>query len=65
MKTWDQYNKNIRDLSEKKVDQDSDGDNDFRDVRIARMIASGVPKEVAIQKTEGKPYDEKGSKKKI
>lgn len=64
MKTWEQYNNIIRNLDEK-VDQDADGDNDFRDVRIARMIASGVPKEVAIQKTEGKPYDKKGSKKKI
>lgn len=42
----------------KKVDQDADGDNDFADVRIARMIASGVPKEVAIQKVKGKPYNE-------
>ena len=36
------------------VDQDQDGDNDFADIRIARMIASGVPKEVAIQKTKDK-----------
>jgi hypothetical protein len=41
------------------VDQDSDGDNDFADVRIARMIASGVPKEVAIQKTRNKSYNKK------
>ena len=26
------------------VDKDGDGDNDFADIRIARMIASGVPK---------------------
>ena len=42
----------------KKVDQDQDGDNDFADIRIARMIASGVPKEVAIAKVKGKPYNE-------
>ena len=42
----------------KKKDQDKDGDNDFADVRIARMIASGVPKEVAIAKVKGKPYNE-------
>jgi hypothetical protein len=42
----------------KKVDQDKDGDNDFADVRIARMIASGVPKEVAVQKVKNKPYNE-------
>jgi hypothetical protein len=41
------------------VDQDSDGDNDFADVRIARMIASGVPKEVAVQKTKNKLYNKK------
>jgi hypothetical protein len=44
--------------AKKKVDQDQDGDNDFADVRIARMIASGVPKEVAIAKVKGKPYNE-------
>jgi hypothetical protein len=44
------------------VDQDSDGDNDFADVRIARMIASGVPKEVAIQKTKDKMYNKKSKK---
>ena len=41
------------------VDQDGDNDNDFADIRIARMIASGVPKEVAIQKTKNKPYNKK------
>ena len=41
----------------KKVDQDQDGDNDFADVQIARMIASGVPKEVAISKTKNKSYN--------
>lgn len=41
------------------VDQDGDSDNDFADVQIARMIASGVPKEVAIRKTKNKPYNEK------
>ena len=44
------------------VDQDSDGDNDFADIRIARMIASGVPKEVAIQKTKDKLYNKKPKK---
>jgi len=41
------------------VDQDGDKDNDFADIRIARMIASGVPKEVAIQKTKNKSYNKK------
>jgi len=38
-------------------DQDKDGDNDFADVRIARMIASGVPKEKAIAMTKNKSYN--------
>jgi len=42
----------------KKVDQDGDGDKDFADVMIARMVASGVPKEVAIAKVRGKSYNE-------
>jgi len=42
----------------KKVDQDEDGDNDFADVRIARMIASGVSKEEAIRKVKNKEYNE-------
>lgn len=59
--------KTIRDIAgayasiyeaKKKVDQDQDGDNDFADVRIARMIASGVPKEVAIAKVRSKSYNE-------
>jgi len=32
-------------------DQDGDGDNDFADVTIARMIASGMSKEEAIKKS--------------
>jgi hypothetical protein len=42
----------------KKVDQDQDGDNDFADVRIARLIASGMSKEEAIAKVKNKPYNE-------
>jgi len=42
----------------KKVDQDEDGDNDFADVRIARMIASGVSKEEAIRRVKNKEYNE-------
>jgi hypothetical protein len=44
--------------AKKKVDQDKDGDNDFADVRVARMVASGVPKEVAIAKVKNKSYNE-------
>jgi len=52
----------VRKKFDEAVDQDSDGDNDFADVRIARMIASGVPKEVAVQKTKDKPYNKKSKK---
>jgi len=45
--------------AKKKVDQDEDGDNDFADVIIARMIASGVPKEKAIAMTKNKSYNKK------
>jgi len=39
----------------KKEDQDKDGDNDFDDVRIARMIASGMSKEEAMKKVKEDP----------
>ena len=42
----------------KKKDQDQDGDNDFADVRVARMIASGVPKAKAIAMVKDKSYNE-------
>lgn len=42
----------------KKVDQDGDGDNDFADIRIARLIASGVSKEEAIRRVKDKSYNE-------
>jgi hypothetical protein len=50
----------------KKVDQDEDGDvdqnrdglNNFADVMIARMIASGVSKEEAIRRVKDKEYNE-------
>ena len=59
--------KTIRDIAgayssiyeaKKKVDQDEDNDNDFADVIIARMIASGVPKEKAIAMVKDKSYNE-------
>ena len=58
--------KTIRDIAgayssiyeaKKKVDQDQDGDNDFADVRVARMIASGVPKAKAIAMVKNKSYN--------
>jgi hypothetical protein len=39
-------------------DQDGDKDQDFADVQIARMVASGMSKEDAIKKVKGKNYNE-------
>ncbi len=58
--------KTIRDIADayssiyeaKKVDQDQDGDNDFADVRIARMIASGMSRAEAIAAVKNKEYNE-------
>lgn len=58
--------KTIRDIADayssiyeaKKKDQDQDGDNDFADVRIARMIASGMSKAEAIAAVKNKSYNE-------
>lgn len=57
--------KTLRDISEvykslyeKKVDQDSDGDNDFADIMIARMVAAGMSREEAIRKVKNKEYNE-------
>ena len=35
-----------------KIDRDGDGDNDFDDARIARMVAGGVPSKEAIAKVK-------------
>ena len=39
-------------------DQDGDNDQDFAEVQIARMVASGMSKEDAIAKVKGKDYNE-------
>lgn len=38
-------------------DQDGDGDEDFADIMISRMTASGMPKKTAIAKTANKEYN--------
>ena len=43
---------------DKKVDQDEDGDNDFADIRIARLVASGMSKAEAIVAVKNKEYNE-------
>lgn len=47
------------------LDKDVDGDKDFADVMIARMIASGKSREEAIKATMNKEYNKKGKKVKI
>ncbi len=47
------------------LDKDMDGDKDFADVMVARMIASGKSKEEAIKSTMNKEYNKKGKKVKI
>lgn len=47
------------------LDKDTDGDKDFADVMIARMIASGKSREEAIKATMNKEYNKKGKKVKI
>lgn len=44
-------------LAEKQKDQDDDGDEDFADVQVARMVASGMDKEKAIAKVKNKDYN--------
>ena len=39
-------------------DQDHDGDKDFADVMIARMVKSGMSREDAIKKVKEKQYNE-------
>ena len=58
--------KTIKDLSDayssiyeaKKKDQDQDGDEDFADVMIARMMASGMSRAEAIAAVRNKEYNE-------
>ena len=45
------------DIAESK-DQDEDGDKDFADVQIARMVKSGMSKKDAIAKVKDKEYNE-------
>ena len=44
-------------LAEKQKDQDDDGDEDFADVQIARMTASGMDKDKAVAKVKNKKYN--------
>ena len=54
MENWNKF------LNEK-VDQNKDGNNDFDDVKIARMKASGMSDEEAKEKT--RKHDDNSKKK--
>jgi len=70
METWNTV-KTLKDIAgayqsiyEKKEyepsrDKDGDGDNDFADNMIARMVASGMSREEAIKKVKNKSYNKK------
>lgn len=45
----------------KKIDQDGDGDKDFADVMIARMVAGGMSKAAAIAKVKHKSYNKESA----
>lgn len=49
--------KDVLNSSKSKKDQDGDGDNDFADVMISRMVASGKSKKDAIKATKTKKYN--------
>jgi len=44
-------------LNELKKDQDGDGDKDFADVMVSRMVASGKSKKDAVKATKNKKYN--------
>ena len=45
-------------VSVQEKDTDNDGDKDFADIMVARMVASGMSKEDAIEKVKNKKYNE-------
>ena len=62
MKWSNEIEKHFKSLINEAVDQDKDGDNDFDDIKIARMMASGMSKEDALKKVkEEKELDEMNS----
>lgn len=62
MKWSNEIEKHFKSLINESVDQDKDGDNDFDDIKIARMMASGMSKEDALKKVkEEKELDEMNS----
>lgn len=53
----------FKDLEEQ--DQDRDGDKDFADIMIARMMKSGMSREDAIKKVKEKQYNEQAAAGKV
>lgn len=56
-RTETKSNPGLDNVHEAGDDKDGDGDNDFADVMIARMVASGVPLPQAIAKVKNKSYN--------
>lgn len=44
-------------INEEDLDKDDDGDTDFADIMISRMVASGMSKEDAKEKVKDKEYN--------
>ena len=44
-------------INEEDLDKDDDGDTDFADIMISRMVASGMDKEEAEEKVKDKEYN--------
>lgn len=49
------------DMTKEGKDQDKDGDSDFADIMIARMVKSGMPKAKAIASTSKKSYNKEST----
>jgi hypothetical protein len=58
--TNDVANPGMDNVHEDTLDQDHDGDHDFADVMIARMMRSGMSRAEAIAKTKNKSYNKEG-----
>ena len=58
MKRSDREQHRIKELAVQEKDTDNDGDKDFADIMVARMVASGMSKEDAIEKVKNKKYNE-------
>jgi hypothetical protein len=61
----DQAKPGMDNVHEAGRDQDNDGDNDFADIMIARMMKSGMSRQDAIKKTRNKSYNKESMNESI